>query len=152
MTAQAATKKEKPPATTEDAAADAAIERAAERIKEGDRERALLLTLPPVEELFPEMYPDRAAFYMRQLGYRSIDGFTSSDSVFWWNELLNVRDRRFVCRLARVDASLGALPWPALEPEQRCRLLAAFMWARDWLNQFQLPMLPYVEPATRRSA
>jgi hypothetical protein len=147
MTAQAATTTKIVQA--EDAAADAEIRRAAERIKAADAERGLMLALPAVSDLFPRMVAERTLFYMRQLGFRSIDGFTSPDSVFWWNELLGERDRRFVCRVARLDAGLSAMSWIQLEAEQRCRVLAAFMWLRDWVNQFQLPMCPYVEQATR---
>lgn len=121
----------------------------AETVKRLDAERSALERLPPAEELFPAMLPERAAWYRKQLAIMAIAEFTGPQESFWWDELLGPRDRIFVCRLARLERVIAGQKWRALQPGERCRLMCAFMWIHDWVKQFVPPLDPIRDLAIR---
>ncbi len=68
----------------------------------------------------------RAMFAPRRIDVREL----------WWN-LLNTDDRRFVCRLAKVDPDLSTASWRALELDQREALFGAWNRLREWIDRVQ---------------
>ena len=123
--------------SAENEAALAAVRRADERAR-----LLAVMTMPEQATLFPGMRADRAEFYIEQIR-AMLYGPDQDAGLQWWNEQMTRRDRRFVCRVARLDVALGERSWVELDAEQRARALAAFAWLREWVNSFHAPMCDY---------
>src|SRR2546428_98277 len=97
-------------------------------VKAAEEREAVLAKLPKAIELFPGMRQQVTEFFMFQLAAQAMQRPAFGDSLHWWNEAMNERDRRFVLRIARRPLELSEQSWLAIGLEDRCRLVAAFMW------------------------
>lgn len=133
MTAAAAKKQENPAAGNLEAVE--ALRR--------DADRVLQAMLPPVDELFPGMRPEIAQFYFGQISLGVMDDLL--DATHWWDKVLAERERVYLCRLAKLDAAIGAKKWNDVVIPDRARLIARFMWLRSWVLSMHPPLYPYLE-------
>lgn len=110
-------------------------------VKEADERKAALAKLPPAGELLPGMLDNRRDYYMGQLWYLVTD--MVDGPAHWWNETMLERERAFLCRIAKVDRKLAALAWREIDQPTRARIIAAFTWLYEWVQQFQPPISPF---------
>jgi len=111
-------------------------------VERSDEKKARLALIPEAAELFPEMVASRRSWYMDVLSIAAVDGFMGEQIVFWWNEQLGLRTRRLMCRLARVNPDVACEPWNLIPPADKARVIARFMWLRDWVNSIHPPLSP----------
>ena len=112
-------------------------------VKAAEEREAALAKLPKAIELFPGMRQQVAEYFMFQLAAQAMQRPAFGDALHWWNEAMNERDRRFVLRIARRPLELADQSWLAISLEDRCRLVATFMWVYSWANNFLPPLYPY---------
>jgi hypothetical protein len=120
----------------------AAIKAADERKAERERQ-----PLPDQGVLFPGMRQGRAEFYIEQIRAMVYGPSRGCPALYWWNEQMSKRDRRFVCRLARADVALSEKSWLDLTPVERAQVLAAFVHVSEWVESFHAPLYRFKELA-----
>lgn len=104
-----------------------------------DARRQLELILPPIQELFPLMAPERAEHYFDLLAFMSIDDYSGAPWG-WWTHGIGPRGKKFLCRVACVDHAHAVAPWMTIPAADRARLIAAFIWLTEWTNSINPPL------------
>ncbi len=97
--------------------------------------------------VFPRMRSERAEFYIAQIRQMLQLPMTGSRESAWWNDQMTARDRRFLLRVARLDARFAELAWHEIGPAERVRLVASVTRLREWVLSFHLPLDAYKERA-----
>lgn len=118
---------------------------AAEIVRRADERAAFVGShpLPDQGALFPNLNAVRAEFYIQQIRemvYATRDGCAG---LYWWNEQMTQRDRRFLCRVAGADVALASRAWLELTPSERALMLAKFHWLAEWVKSFHAPLSAY---------